>query len=234
MAVSTSTATSRSTLRLMRHRGTHERAEIHAILDAALVCHVGYVLDGQPYVTPTCFWREGEHLYWHGSGASRAIAAQTNGLPVCLTVTHCDGLVIARSGFHCSINYRSVMAFGTARLVTDPARKRAALEGFMDRLMPGRAAQSRPIRENELRGTSVAFMEIEEAAAKVRSGMPKDDEEDYALPIWAGMVDLSTVVAGVQDDPRLAAETARSAALAEYAEGTALDALLHRLAHPRP
>jgi nitroimidazol reductase NimA-like FMN-containing flavoprotein (pyridoxamine 5'-phosphate oxidase superfamily) len=194
--------TERSRVRRLHERGSHELATIAAILDAGLVAHVGYVIDGEPYVTPTAYWREGSNVYWHGSRASRAIRAQ-HGLPVCLTVTHLDGLVLARSGFHHSLNYRSVMLFGRARAVADPAAKRAALDAFVDRILPGRAAALRPPSAPELKATTVMVMALEEGSAKLRTGPPKDEEADYALPIWAGVVPLRLVPGAIQDDPRL-------------------------------
>jgi nitroimidazol reductase NimA-like FMN-containing flavoprotein (pyridoxamine 5'-phosphate oxidase superfamily) len=130
--------TPRSRVRRLPKRGHYDRATVHAVLDAGVICHVGYVIDGQPYVTPTAYWRHGDRLYWHGSAASRMLRHLAPGAPACVTVTHLDGFVLARSGFHHSINYRSAMAFGTARLVADEAEKEAALEAFMNRLWPGR------------------------------------------------------------------------------------------------
>lgn len=197
------TPTARSKAKRLYKRAAYDHETIHAVLDAGLVCHVGYVIDGQPYVTPSCYWREGETLYWHGSSASRMLRAVKQGIPVCLTVTHFDGLVLARSGFHSSINYRCVMAFGTARAVTDKAAKTAALEAFVERLTPGRWATLRPMTDKELKATTVVSMEIEEASAKLRDGQPEDDEEDYALDIWAGVVPVRQSVGKPQPDPRL-------------------------------
>ena len=195
----------RSRLRRLHERGQYDRAAVHAVLDAGTLAHVGYVVDGQPYVTPTLYWRDGDRLYWHGSSASRMLRTVKQGTPVCLTVSHLDGIVVARSGFHCSVNYRSVMAFGTARAIEDEAEKEAVLRDFVDGLMPGRWAEMRPPTAQELKGTTVVWMDMEEAAAKVRSGPPKDDEEDYALACWAGVVPVRTVLGAPEDDPRLAA-----------------------------
>lgn len=195
--------TERSRVRRLHERGRHDRATIEAVLDAGLVAHVGYVVDGQPYVTPTAYWRHGRRIYWHGSSASRAIRTQRRGVPVCLTVTHLDGLVLARSGFHHSMNYRSVMLFGEARPVEDEAAKAAALDAFIERILPGRVAVLRPPTAQELKATSVLAMAIEEGSAKIRSGPPKDDEEDYALPIWAGVVPVRQALGAALDDPRL-------------------------------
>lgn len=194
----------RSRVRRLRERGRYDRATIEAILDSALIAHVGWVLDGQPFVTPTAYWRAGSIVYWHGSRAGRAIRSQKRGLPVCLTVTRLDGLVLARSGFHHSMNYRSAMLFGRAREVEDPVEKAAALDAFVERILPGRAAVLRPPHEQELKATSVMAMAIEEASAKIRRGPPVDEEEDDALPIWAGVVPIREVVEPAEADPRLA------------------------------
>src|SRR5277367_6942988 len=160
--------TARTRVRRLHDRGRYDRKTVYAILDAALLCHVGYVINGLPYVTPTLFWREGERLYWHGSSASRMLRNQTGGIPVCLTVTHVDGLVVARSGFHHSLNYRAVMAFGTAAKVEDPAEKEIGLNAFVDRVYPGRTGLIRGINGQELKATTLLGMTIEEASAKVR------------------------------------------------------------------
>src|SRR5262252_4340937 len=143
--------TNRSKVRRLPKRGSAERAQVYAILDAHFLCHIGYVIDGQPYVTPTGYWRHGDRIYWHGSSASRMLRAQTAGIPVCLTVTLVDGLVLARSGFHHSINYRSVMAFGRAAKVEDLEEKKAALDAYVQRLYPGRNAEVRAILPQELK-----------------------------------------------------------------------------------
>src|ERR671914_1836946 len=161
--------TPRTKVRRLPKRAVYERERVHAVLDAGLVCHVGYVIDGQPYVTPTSYWREGDTLYWHGSSASRMLRHLKQGVPVCLTVTHLDGLVLARAGFHHSINYRAVMAFGTARLVEDGDIKLKVLETFVDRLFPGRWQELRPPTAQELKATTVLWMPIEEVSAKIRS-----------------------------------------------------------------
>jgi len=196
------TRTERTRLRRLPKRAHYDRATVHAVLDAGLICHVGYVVDGQPYVTPTCYWRHGERLYWHGSSASRMLRRLREGIPACVTVTHVDGLVLARSGFHHSINYRSVMAFGTARAVADED-KLAALEDFVEHLLPGRWAELRPPTGQEIKATTVLWMDLEEVSAKIRIGPPVDDEEDYGLPIWAGVVPLATTVDAPEPDPRL-------------------------------
>jgi len=220
----------RSKVRRYPKRGSQERAAIYAILDAHILCHIAYVIEGQPYVTPTGYWREGDRLYWHGSSASRMLRKQAERIPVCLTVTHFDGLVLARSGFHHSVNYRSVMAFGQASPIEDPVEKRAAVEAYVERVYPGRNAEIRPIDEQELKATTVLGMTIEDASAKVRSGPPVDDEPDYALPVWAGVIPIRQVVDPPQADPRLAAGTPWPKKLAPYKAGARLDEVLSAIA----
>jgi nitroimidazol reductase NimA-like FMN-containing flavoprotein (pyridoxamine 5'-phosphate oxidase superfamily) len=200
-----------------------------AILDAAMLAHIGYVIDDQPYVTPTAFWREGDRLYWHGSSASRMLRSQAGGVPVCVTVTHMDGFVMARSDFHHSINYRAVMAFGTAAIVDDAAAKRRALDHFVDGLFPGRSATLRPTNAQEFKATTLVGMTIEEASAKIRTGGPVDLEEDYALPIWAGVIPLRTVVDAPLADTRNLPGVAAPADIAAYAPGARLDQVLSTL-----
>ncbi len=194
----------RTRLRRLPKRGHYDRRTIYQILDAGFVCHIGYVIDGRPYVTPTSYWRHGDKVYWHGSHASRMLAEVTDA-PVCLTVTHVDALVLARSGFHSSINYRSAMLFGTARKLDGEADKLRALEAFAEHLYRGRWRELRPPTRQELLATTVVEMQIEEASAKIRTGPPADDDTDYALPIWAGIVPLSLTRGTPQDDGRLAA-----------------------------
>lgn len=182
-------------------RAHYDRDTIHAILDAMPVCHVGYAIDGDPYVTSTLQWREGDRVYWHGSSASRALKA-AQGMEVCLTVTLIDGMVMARSAFHHSVNYRSVLIKGMAEKVEDPAAKERHLKAMMEQLFPGRWDMLRPMTTQELKATTVLGMSIDEAAAKIRPGMPVDDEEDYALPIWAGVVPITMAIGAPIDDPR--------------------------------
>lgn len=222
--------TARSRVKRAPKRAHYDRETIHAILDAALLCHVGYVIDGTPYVTPTTFWREGDRLYWHGSSASRMLRALSGGVPACLTVAHLDGLVLARSGFHHSLNYRSVMAFGLARKIDDPAEKAAALDAFVDRLYPGRRAEIRPNSGQEIKATTVLSMVIDEASAKIRTGPPVDDEEDYGLPCWAGVIPVHTTVGAPAADPRLRPGTDRPESLAPYVAGTEFGTVLQGLA----
>ncbi len=211
--------TDRTRLKRAHERGHFDKATVHAILDAGMICHVGYVVDGAPYVTPTIYWREGDWVYWHGSSASRMLRHQAAGAPVCLTVSHIDGIVLARSGFHHSVNYRSVMVFGEAREVTDRQAKARHLEVFMERLFPGRWPELRAVEDQEMKATMVVGMAIEEASAKVRSGPPVDDEPNYALPIWAGILPLSTVAGEPVPCPRLADTTAEPAYVRAYKPG---------------
>jgi uncharacterized protein len=182
--------TPRTTPKRLPARGSHERAVIDAILDEALVCHLGFVHEGQPFVIPTLHGRVGDTVYVHGSAASRMLRTLDAGVPACLTVTLLDGLVLARSAFHHSVNYRSVVLLGTLRTVEDPERKREALRVFTDHVAPGRYAQVRPPTEQELKGTRVMEMAIEEGSAKLRGGPPGDDPEDLALEAWAGVIPL--------------------------------------------
>lgn len=200
--------TDRTRVKRLPDRGHYDRDTVYAILDAGLVCHVGYTIDDHPFVTPTACWREGDHLYWHGSSASRMLRAQAGGIPVCVTVTHLDGLVLARSGFHHSLNYRAVMAFGNAEIVTDVDEKRAAMRAFVERVVPGRWDVTRPPTDQELKATSVLRLSLQEASAKVRTGPPIDDDADYTLPVWAGVVPVTLTLGTPQPDPRLADRTA--------------------------
>jgi uncharacterized protein len=220
--------TSRTKVKRLPKRAHYDRAVVNEVLDAGFICHIGYVIDGQPYVTPTAYWREGGHIYWHGSSASRMLRAQTTGIPVCLTVTHIDGLVMARSAFHHSINYRSVMAFGTASIIDEPKAKEAAMRAFVERVYPGRWDTLRPVNKQEFKATTILGMELTEASAKIRTGNPVDDDEDYALPIWAGVIGLKTLVAGISDDGRLAPGTAKPSHLDSFAKDADFGALLKR------
>jgi nitroimidazol reductase NimA-like FMN-containing flavoprotein (pyridoxamine 5'-phosphate oxidase superfamily) len=204
-------------------RGVYDHATVHRLLDAAALCHVAYVVDGRPFCTPTLFWREGTTLYWHGSSASRMLRNLAEGEPACLTVTHFDSLVLARCGFNHSADYRSVMAFGTARLISDPQEKRRALVMMVDRLFPGRTAQLRQSSTQEVKATSVISMEIERASAKIRAKGVADDDEDYALPIYAERIPVHTVLGAPEPCPRLLPGVERPAALAGYREGRTLE-----------
>jgi len=195
--------TPRSKLKRLPKRGHYDFETVAAILDAGFLCHVGYVVDGVPLVTPTAYWREGTRVYWHGSHASRMLSTAATGVPVCLTVAHVDGLVMARSAFHFSVNYRSVMLMGKANVVTDVESKRAAMREFVNRIGAGRWDDLRPVTNKELKATTVLWMEIDEGSAKVRAGPPIDDEDDYALTIWAGVVPIRMVADAPVSDPRL-------------------------------
>ena len=188
-------------LRRRHDRGAYDRASLYAVLDAMPLCHVGYVVDGQPYVTPTLQWREGDRIYWHGSAASRMLRA-TDGVQVCLTVSLLDGFVMARSGFHHSINYRSAMLLGKAEKVTDKDAKVRHMQRFVDGLFPGRWDMLRPATPKEMKATAIHGMDIAEASVKVRAGPPGDDEEDYSLPIWAGVIPLALQTLSLAPDPR--------------------------------
>ena len=183
--------TPRTKLRRLPKRGAHDRPTIEAILDEALISHIGFVHDGRPAVIPTLHARLGDEVLIHGSAASRMLRALATGIDLCLTATLIDGLVLARSAFHHSVNYRSVVLFGQARLITEPDEKEQALEVFTERLVAGRWAEVRRPTRKELKATTVLTLPIEEGSAKVRSGPPIDDEPDYALDVWAGVVPIT-------------------------------------------
>ncbi len=198
------TPTDRTVPTRARQRASYDRALVHAILDEGYVCHLGFIRDGAPVVLPTLYGRVGERLYVHGSTGSRPLRmagsraagagsgeAEAPGLPVCLTVTHVDGLVLARSAFHHSLNYRSVVVHGTARQVTDPEELRTALDALVDHVVPGRSADSRPANAKELAATAVLRLDLDEVSAKARDAGPNDDAEDLALPHWAGVVPVA-------------------------------------------
>jgi nitroimidazol reductase NimA-like FMN-containing flavoprotein (pyridoxamine 5'-phosphate oxidase superfamily) len=193
--------TERTRLRRYHERGHFDRAAIDAILDAMAMCHVGYLIEGKPVVMPTFQWREGDHVYWHASSAGRGIR-NAEGTEVCLTVSILDGLVLARSGMHHSANSRSVMIFGTPRRITDEKEKLEKLKGFIDKMYPGRWDTLRPVTAQEAKATAILSLPITEASAKVRTGGPVDDEEDYALPIWAGVIPISMQVGAPVPDER--------------------------------
>ena len=191
--------TERSRVKRNHERGHFDRETIYAILDASPLCHVGYLVDGKPIVTPTLQWRDGSHVYWHGSSASRAIrrSAKTQ---VCLTVSILDGYVMARSAFHHSANYRAAMVFGEATAVTDADEKVTQFKVFVDKLFPGRWETLRPINKQEVKATGLLRLPIEEASAKIRTGGPVDDEEDYDLPIWAGTIPVTQQIQSPIED----------------------------------
>jgi len=185
------------------HRGVYDRATAYKILDEGLVCHIGFTIDGQPFVIPTGYGRAGDDLYVHGSAASRMLRNLDQGVPVCFTVTLVDGLVLARSIFNHSMNYRSVVVLGAAIAVKDPEEKLHALRAISEHIVPGRWAESRQPNEQELKATLVLRLPISEFSAKVRQGPPIDDEEDYEFPTWAGVIPFQTLVGPPVPDPKL-------------------------------
>jgi uncharacterized protein len=187
-------------------RGIYDRETIYKILDEALVCHVGFTVEEQPYVIPTMFARVGEAIYFHGSAASRMLRGASVGIPVCVTVTLTDGLVLARSVFNHSMNYRSVVALGSAAMVAEPEEKLAALHAFTEKIVPGRWNDARQPNETELKATSVLRLPLTEVSAKVRTGPPEDDAADYALRVWAGVVPLQLVAGAPIRDEQCDAE----------------------------
>ena len=193
--------TERTTLRRLPERAHYDPETVHSILDEGFICHIGFVVDGQPYSLPTGYARIGETLYLHGSTGSRL--GLRPGMDVCVTVTLLDGIVLARSAFHHSFQYRSVMVLGRTRLVTDSGEKDAALTALVEHFMPGRSADARPGSGRELAATAVLALPLEEVSAKVRTGDPKDDDEDYGLPVWAGILPLVLTPGEPVPDSRL-------------------------------
>src|SRR5579863_4695989 len=221
----------------LHERGSYDFATIHALLDASMLSHIAYAIDGQPFCTPTLFWREGSRLYWHGSSASRMLRGQSEGAPVCLTVAHLDALVLARSAFNHSVDYRAVMAFGRARAIEDEAEKARALRAMVDRFYPDRSDLLRAPTAQELKATRFIGMEIEQASAKIRNKGIGDDEEDYALPVYAERIPVRAVLGAPEPCARLAPGVARPAGLAGYVEGRRLDeavAEAHATTFPAP
>ena len=195
--------TSRTNLKRLPKRGQYDRDTVYAILDEGFICHIGFVVDGQPFVIPTGYARVDNNLFIHGSQASRMLRTLSNGVDACVTVTLVDGLVLARSAFHHSINYRSVVVFGRATLVEERAEKNSALFAFSEQVVRGRWNDVREPTEAELKQTSVLRMPLTEASAKVRTGPPIDDEEDYSMSVWAGVIPLRLVAGEPIADPRL-------------------------------
>ncbi|HYV05775.1 MAG TPA: pyridoxamine 5'-phosphate oxidase family protein [Blastocatellia bacterium] len=195
--------TARTTLKRLPKRAAYDRETVYAILDEGFVCHVGFAIDGSPYVIPTGYGRDGDVLYIHGSAASRMLRALEQAVPVCVNVTLLDGLVLARSAFHHSMNYRSVVVFGVASVVSDEGEKLRALRTFSEQVIPGRWDDVREPDEGELKATLVLKLPLAEASAKIRTGPPIDDEPDYKLPVWAGELPLHTVSGKPVADPRL-------------------------------
>lgn len=208
----------RTQARRLHEKAAYDRATIEAILDAMPVAHVGYVLDGAPVVTPTLQWRIGDHVYWHGSSASRMLR-QSKGAQVCLTVTLTDGMVLARSGLEHSVNYRCVMLFGQARRVDDPADKSRHLEAMMEQMFPGRWATLRPMTDQELKATTLLTLPIDEASAKISAGMPADPPADLAWPVWAGVLPIRPAMAAPQPDPAMPKDIALPAYASRYRFG---------------
>jgi nitroimidazol reductase NimA-like FMN-containing flavoprotein (pyridoxamine 5'-phosphate oxidase superfamily) len=183
----------------MRKRGHYDRATIDAILDAGLICHVGFAYKGAPVVIPTLFWREGDYVYLHGSAVSRMLDSARKS-PVCVAVTHLDALVLTRSAFHHSVNYRSVVIFGMPEEITDPREKEARMRRFMEGLLPGRWDKLRPVKPKELKATRLLRLAIDEASAKVRDGPPADDKADFTWPVWGGLIPIEAHAGAPQPD----------------------------------
>lgn len=212
----TTEPTKRTRLKRVPERGSHDRITIDAILDAGMVCHIGFVVDGSPVVIPTLYARRGNEVLFHGSAASRMLRALLGGLDVCLTVTHIDGIVLARSAFHHSMNYRSVVLFGTATKVTESDSKRAALDYIVESLVPGRIDHLRPMTDTEVRATTVLTLPIDEASAKIRSATVADEPEDEDPLMWAGVIPVSLQAGPPQADPVTAQATSLPRHVADW------------------
>ena len=208
--------TPRTQVRRLPDRGAYDRQTAYAILDEGLVCQMGFVHDGQPYVIPTGYGRDGDFLYLHGSAASRMLRTLETGVPVCVTVTLLDGLVLARSAFHHSMNYRSVVILGRAEKVGENGEKLRALRAIVDHILPGRWEEVRPPNAKELLATSVLRIPLEEASAKIRTGPPVDDDEDMGLPCWAGVIPMALVAGAPLADPALEPGITAGAAVQSY------------------
>jgi len=195
--------TSRTKVRRLARRGVYDKAVVHSILDEGLLCHIGFAVEGQPYVIPTLYARAGEQLYIHGSAVSRMLKTLADGVDICLTVTLVDAYVLARSAFHHSMNYRSVVVLGRAQPVTDRMEQLQALQALTNHIVPRRWEEVREPNELEMRQTAVLRLPLDEVSAKVRVGQPNDDAEDYALPVWAGVVPISAQVGAPLDDGRV-------------------------------
>lgn len=209
--------TERTAVKRLPQRASYEREQVYEILDAGFVCHVGFVVEGQPFVIPTAYGRDGDTLYLHGSRASRMLKALGAGTDACVEVTHVDGLVLARSAFHHSINYRSVVVFGRAEVVEGEAEKSKALRAFTEHLMRGRWDEVREPNARELAATLVLRLSLNEVSAKVRTGPPVDDEEDLTLPVWAGVLPLRVVAGEPMTDPLLLQDVPVSRVVTEHA-----------------
>lgn len=208
----------RARVRRRPDRARYDAASLYAVLDSAVLAHVGYVEDGQPFVTPTTFWREGRRIHLHGAAASRMLQTVTAGVPVCLTVSHLDGLVLGRSGIVHSVCYRSAMVFGTARRIEGETEKRRAMDAFLERLYPGRTRELRPSSEAELAQIVLAEMDIEDASVKLRDGGPKDHPPDEGWPAWCGVIPIAQRIGEPTGEPGLR--------LAPYAAGARFDEAL--------
>jgi uncharacterized protein len=212
--------TERTALKRLPQRGSYDREVVYKILDEGFVCHVGFALDGQPFVIPTAYGRIGDKLYIHGSAASRTLRGLGGGIPVCVTVTLVDGLVLARSAFHHSINYRSVVILGAATMVVAAEEKMTAIRAFTEHVIPGRWDDVREPNEQELKATSVLALPLVEVSAKVRTGPPKEDEEDMAIPVWAGELPLRITAGAPVDDPQLSAGIRPPAYVTRYSRSS--------------
>jgi len=193
--------TDKSKVRRGAKRASYDKQQILDILDASLMCHVAQSIDGQPFVTPTCHWRDGDYFYWHGLSSARNVKNAV-AQPVCINVTHLDALVMARSAMHHSVNYRSVTLFGTPEAVTDAAEKERLLKVFLEKVSPGRWESLRPINEQELKATGLVRIPINEASAKVRAEGPVDDDQDYDWPVWAGLIPMNKQWGLAETDPK--------------------------------
>ena len=208
--------TDRTRVRRLPERGAYDQTTIYSILDEGLICHVGIVVDGRPVVIPMAYARAGDKLVIHGFGGSRLMNALKNGADVCVEVTHLDALVLARSAFHHSMNYRSVIVFGRATTIEGDDAKNAAFHEFFEHLMPGRWDDVRKPNAKELAQTAVIELSLAEASAKIRTGPPGDDDEDYGLPIWAGLLPLTVSAGPPEDDPKLGTGIDRPAYLDDH------------------
>jgi len=223
--------TNRNRVRRKPDRGRYDRKTVYDILDAAMVCHIAYVIDGQPYCTPTAFWREGDHLYWHGSSASRMLRAEAKEIPVCLTVTHMDAVVLARCGFNHSINYRAVMAYGHAHMIEGEEKLRA-MDSFIDRFFPGRSRVLRPPSKQEAKATTVLGMTIEDASGKIRAMDVHDEEEDYAVNAWTALIPVRTVIDAPIECPRqFPGASAEAGGMTPWRPGRRLDEVMTETYH---
>jgi uncharacterized protein len=210
--------TQRTKVRRLNKRAVYDKTLVHEILDQGFLCHLGFSVDGLPYVIPTLYARSGDRLYLHGSGASRTLKTLSQGVDVCATITLVDGYVLARSAFHHSMNYRSVVVLGRARLVTEPEERMQALRTLTNHLVPERWDEVREPNDLELKQTMVLALSLEEVSAKVRTGPPVDDEEDYAIPVWAGVVPISTRLGEPIPDDRVL-ENAKPFELSRFTAG---------------